>query len=236
MVETLIAVTVVFVVGLVGTLGAALRQGNGAATINAVIAIAVALLPLAIEGVVGQAYGFSPGFGPELGLWLAVAGFLHSLGMLGLYESVWWWDHLTHLISGGLVAALIYAGFLVVGQNAWRDSLEFPMIVLLTVGTTLAAGIFWELIELVARELGEIFDIEPVLVHYGWLDTGLDLLFDVIAAILVILLDIRLFVDLTEQFPQVTRTILVASSGLFLLGSVMMAVGIRLADTADLTG
>lgn len=224
MVETLIAVTVVFVVGLVGTLGAALRQGNGAATINAVIAIAVALLPLAIEGVVGQAYGFSPGFGPELGLWLAVAGFLHSLGMLGLYESVWWWDHLTHLISGGLVAALIYAGFLVVGQNAWRDSLEFPMIVLLTVGTTLAAGIFWELIELVARELGEIFDIEPVLVHYGWEDTGYDLLFDTVGAVLIVTLDVRLFVDIAARSPGMTRTLLVSASAVVVGSSVLITL------------
>lgn len=100
-----------------------------------------------------------------------------------------------------------------------------------TVVFTFAIGVFWELIELVAREVGERFDIEPVLIHYGWRDTIVDLGFDVVGAFLVIGADLRIFVPLMEQFPGVTGAVLVGSGWIVFGGSVLMALLIGLGSS-----
>jgi len=71
---------------------------------------------------------------------------------------------------------------------------SFGGLAVLTVVLTLAAGVFWELIELIARDVGRRYDVEPVLVHYGRRDTTLDLVFDVVGALLVVGFDVRVFV------------------------------------------
>jgi hypothetical protein len=124
-----------------------------------------------------------------LAFWIAVAGLLHALGMLGRYDSVWWWDHLTHTLSAALAAALLYAGLLVVAP---------AIAVAGTVLTIVVLGVLWEAGELFAREVADRYDIEPVLVHYGWRDTALDLLFDVVGAGVVVALDVRLFRPVVE--------------------------------------
>jgi len=171
---------------------------------------------------------------PVVALWLAAAGFLHSLGMLGLYErdTTWWWDHLTHTVSAALFAALLYAGLLVGVAGAPEVALSTEAVAGLTILFTLAMGVFWELVELVAREVGERFDVEPVLVHYGRRDTALDLLFDVVGAVLVVGLDLRLFVPLVEQFPDVTRLLVLWGGGIVVVGSVLMALGVGLGGKA----
>ncbi|WP_135822294.1 hypothetical protein [Halostella litorea] len=202
----------------------AVRRRNAAAAVNALVAFVLAVLPSVAGAYVGPEQTPSV----VLPLWLATAGVLHSMGMLGLYESVWWWDHLTHTVSGGLVAALVYAGILVTRPTLGGivgdigGPLSSPRA--LTVGFSFAIGVFWELIELVAREVGEWFDVEPVLVHYGWRDTALDLVFDVVAAVLVIALDLRVFVGSAERFPAATETLLVGAVWTVFVGSVVMAV------------
>jgi hypothetical protein len=207
----------------------AVRRRNIAAAINAVGAFVLALLPVVLDIVLPVILTRSVLFGPVLPVWLAAAGFLHSFGMLGLYESTWWWDHLTHTVSAGLVAALLYAGAIVTLPDIAGIGDSSGIIVAVTVVFTFAIGVFWELIELVAREVGERFDIEPVLVHYGWRDTVVDLGFDVVGAFVVIGADLRIFVPLTEQFPGVTGAVLVGSGWIVFGGSILMAllIGLR---------
>ncbi len=198
---------------VLGTLGEAARRRNVAAGVNALFALAVALLPAAV-GVVAPSVVIDP----TVPLWVALAGFLHSLGMLGCYESVWWWDHLTHTVSAALVAALLYAALVVAFA---------PSAVVLAVATvlfTFAVGVFWELIELVAREVGERFDVEPVLVHYGWRDTAYDLVFDVVGALLIVGFEVGVFVPLIDRFPRAAATLVVGGGGVVLVGSVVMTV------------
>lgn len=217
-------------VAVAGTLAEALRQRNAAAAVNAVFVLVVALLPTVIEFASAGAVSI----GPVVALWVAAAGFLHSLGMLGLYEheATWWWDHVTHTVSAALVAALLYAGLVVGIAHSPEVTLSPQAVAWLTVGFTLVAGVFWELVELVAREVGERFDIEPVLIHYGRRDTVLDLLFNLVGAALVVALDVRLFVSLAEQFPELTRQLVVWSGGVLVVGSVLMAVGVGLSGEA----
>lgn len=200
----------------------AVRRRNIAAAINAVGVFVLALLPVAFEIALPVILTRSVVFGPVLPVWLAAAGFLHSLGMLGLYESTWWWDHLTHTVSAALVASLLYAGVIVTLPDIAGIGDSSGIVV--TVVFTFAIGVFWELIELVAREVGERFDIEPVLIHYGWRDTVVDLGFDVGGAFLVIGADLRIFVPLMERFPGVTGAVLVGSGLIVFGGSVLMAL------------
>jgi len=193
--------------GILATLVEAARQRNVAAAVNALVALAAALLPWTLGLVTGLAVG------PVLPLWLGVAGLLHAVGMLGPYDTVSWWDHLTHFVSASLLAALAHAGVVVGYAGTASDA----GIATVTVLFTVAAGVLWELVELVARELGDQFDIEPVLVHYGWTDTVLDLGFDLAGAVLVVGLDLRVFVPVVEQVVGPTRR-LVVWSGVAVVG------------------
>lgn len=224
----LIAAILLLSAGIVATLVAAIQRGNGAAIVNAVASLGAVLGAAAVTGGLVPAPAWLAATGSALTLWVAAAGLLHCVGMLGPYETVWWWDHLTHVVSGALVAALAYAGLLVVGRGTTTGPLDWPTVAALTVLFTLLAGVFWELIELVARDLGERFGVEPVLVHYGWRDTALDLLFDVVGALLVVLLDVRAFVAVADRSGQATQTLLVGGGGLLVLGSVTMAAFLQL--------
>lgn len=213
----------IFVLFVVAT-----RRRNVAAAINALGAFVLALLPVAIEIMFQVILTQSVSFGLILPVWLAAAGFLHSLGMLGLYETTWWWDHLTHTVSAALVAALLYASLIVTLPDIAGGGQSSGTVLAVTVVFTFAIGVFWELIELVAREVGDRFDIEPVLIHYGWHDTVVDLGFDVVGALLVIGADLRIFVPIMEQFPGVTGAALFGSSWIVFVGSVLMALFVGL--------
>ncbi|SFQ06821.1 MULTISPECIES: hypothetical protein [Halolamina] len=163
------------------------RRGDTAAVVNTAAAVALVLVFAALPVVLRD--GDQPTRLAGLTFWVAVAGFLHALGMLGRYESVWWWDHLTHTLSAALAAALLYAAVLVAG---WSGAAAITLL-----GTTVL-GVLWEVGELIAREIADRYDIEPVLVHYGWRDTAFDLVFDVVGAVLVVALDLRLFVPVVE--------------------------------------
>lgn len=207
---------------IVLTIFESVRRGNAAATVNGVVSFGAAVFPAVVEGVLVPGVELPT----ALSLWVATAGFLHVLGMLGLYESAWWWDHLTHTLSAGLVAALLYAGLLVVAEG-------HPLIPVATVGLTFAIGIFWELIELVARDVGERLDVEPVLVYYGVYDTLFDLLFDLVGALVIVALDVRVFVPITEAFPQAVEDLLVATGLVVLVGSVAMGLFVYWSDASD---
>lgn len=209
---------VLLLTGILGTLAVAVHRENGAAMVNGLVVVFVVLLPVAVNTVIGVRTGTA------LSFWLGLAGLLHMIGMLGVYETVWWWDHVTHTVSAGLVAALYYSTFLATTAQ--------PRIVVatLTVGLTFVAGVFWELIELIARAVGKRFEIDPVLIYYGWKDTSLDLAFDLFAAVGIVMLDLGLFVPLAAQSPEIANQLLVACTILFVFGSVAMAGALTVFD------
>lgn len=193
MIDSVSLLVLSFRVALVATLIEALRRRHVPATVNALVGLVVAFLPAAVDALLTPERLV---VAPALPLWIAVAGFLHSLGMLGLYDSTWWWDHLTHTVSAALVAAFLYAaaltGLLPVGRSSGVAAVA-------TLTLTLLVGVGWELIELVARTVAERYDVDPVLVHYGRTDTLYDLVFDVVGAVFVVAFDLRLFVPVVEQ-------------------------------------
>ncbi|MCG1003198.1 MULTISPECIES: hypothetical protein [Halobacterium] len=214
------AALAVLLAAIAFVLALAVRRGNAAAAVNAGASLVVGAV--AVAAATGFAFGQRGFVAPELAFWTAVAGLLHAIGMLGPYESVWWWDHLTHALSAALFTALVYAGLLV----AVGDAASTSVVAVAAVGFTVAAGVCWELGELVARAVGERYDVEPVLVYYGWKDTAYDLVFDVVGALLVVVFDVRVFVDLAATAPGVTRQILVWVGVAIVAGSVSMALAL----------
>lgn len=215
---------VVLTAGIFAILFVGVHRRDTPTTVNAGVSIVAVVLPLAVESGLVTPAGQPIGIDPALPLWIAAAGFLHSLGMIGLYERLWWWDHLTHTLSAAFVAAVIYASLVVVGSHSSALDFSAATTGVVTVLFTFWVGVFWELIELVAREVGEQFDIEPILVHYGWRDTAYDLAFDIVGATLVVLVDFRLFVPITSQSPAITEAFLFGSAGVTTVGSVMLTL------------
>jgi hypothetical protein len=224
MAELLLAGTAVLLVGILLILLGGYRQGNVPAVVNAVFSFVVAVVPLLVEGVVWLRSGQFVGIPLALPFWLAAIGCLHSYGMLGPYDTIWWWDHLTHTLSGALVAALVYSGLVVSFQYADVASLSATVLGLSTVFLTFVVGILWELIELVARDMGDRYDVEPVLVHYSWRDTALDLVFDIGGALAVVAFDLGILVPVAERFPRVTTTLLFGGSVGIVVGSLLLAL------------
>jgi hypothetical protein len=194
MIQSLDAGVLTLQAGIAAAFLVGVYQRDPSVVVNAAVALAAVFLPAVTLGDVVP-------MGSPLSLWIGAAGFLHCLGMLGLYESVWWWDHLTHTVSAALVAALVYAVLLagVDGGTIGTRGGAAGVTVLLT----LAVGVAWELVELAARDVGDRFDVEPVLVHYGWRDTAFDLGFDALGAVVVVLLDLRVFLPVAAALPGV---------------------------------
>lgn len=210
------ALLAVLLGGILAILVVALHRRDFASAVNAIGSAVVAVVPLLLAALAPLAFDTTVAVGHALPLWLAVAGLLHSFGMLGPYDSIWWWDVLTHAVTAALVAALVYAGLLVVGTSPLAAAV-------VTVLGTLLAGVFWELLELVARDVGRRFDVEPVLVVYGRRDTAGDLLVNVAGALVVVGVDLRVFVPLAAQAEQTTRLLLVGSGGVLLVGCVVLS-------------
>jgi len=98
------------------------------------------------------------------------------------------------------------------------------------IGLTLAGGLCWELIELVARALGRRYDIDPVLVYYGLDDTAFDLVFNLVGAGIIVAFDVDLFVSLAAQYPDASGGVLIGATVIVVGATVLMAVGLTLAE------
>ncbi|WP_433631791.1 hypothetical protein [Halomicrococcus sp. NG-SE-24] len=152
----------VFVVGL--------RRRNAGAVVNAVLALAATYLP----GIVERRYDVA--LQPWQRVYTQSAMLTHAVGMLGPYDDTWWWDHLTHTHSATLLGGLVH----VAARRRGRD--PQPRVV----ASVLGVGVLWELMEYVIHGVARRLNLEPILLPYGAVDTALDLLFDLLGALLVL--------------------------------------------------
>ncbi|WP_227355616.1 hypothetical protein [Haladaptatus salinisoli] len=168
-----LAIASVVVVGL--------ATRNVGVLVNGVLALGVTVLP----GVLNRDYRLA--LDPRMTLWITAAVFFHAVGMLGLYDVVWWWDHLTHTLSATLVAGVGYATARALDEHS--DAVHFPprFMFVYVLLFTLAFGVVWEVLEFAARGFAEVAGIDPVLIQYGLRDTVVDLIFDAAGAALVAL-------------------------------------------------
>ncbi|WP_254546117.1 hypothetical protein [Halomarina pelagica] len=178
-------ITRLFQVAIAIVLVAGVLTHNVGVVVNAAVALAITVLPAVLER------DFSLPLDPGVTLWITAALSLHAIGMLGVYTRVWWWDHLTHTLSATIVAAVGYATAKVLDEHSdavhFTQSFLFVYILLFTV----ALGVFWEVLEFLAREVGTLTGYDPVLYQYGVEDTVVDLLFDTLGALIVALFGSR---------------------------------------------
>jgi hypothetical protein len=168
-----------------GILVAGVLERDLAVVVNAAIALGVTFLPAVLER------DWDVPLSPGVTLWVTVAVFLHALGMTGLYESVTWWDHLTHFLSAALVAGVGYAAIRAFDEHSDAVYLPPRVTAVFVVVFTLGLGVCWEVAEFGARLAATALGLEPVLVQYGLEDTLVDLLFDAAGAVVVALLGPR---------------------------------------------
>jgi len=173
-------------VGLVGMLFIGLDRPNLGIVVNAAVGLAVVQLPSLLER------DYQIPMDPALTLWISSAVFLHALGTVGIpgsrysfYETLWWWDHLTHALSASVVAAAGYATVRAVDRHNDRIYLppRFTFVFVLLI--TIAFGVFWEVLEFAIAQASALVGSTSVLTQYGLGDTMLDLVFDVVGAVIV---------------------------------------------------
>ncbi|EMA44146.1 hypothetical protein [Halococcus saccharolyticus] len=173
-------------VGLVGMFFIGLDRGTTGIVVNTGIALLVTRLPSVLE------HDFGIPMDPGLTLWITSAVFLHAFGTVGLpgspltpYQSVWWYDHLTHGLSASVVAAVGYAA--VRALDVHSDEVSYPpeFTVVFVFLFVLAFGVLWEVIEFTVAELAAVLGTGSVLTQYGLEDTMLDLIFDTVGAAVV---------------------------------------------------
>ena len=173
-------------VGLVGMFFIGVDRGNLGIVVNSGVALLVAQFPSIVER------DYEIPMDPALTLWITSAVFLHALGTVGLpgsrfsfYQSVWWYDHLTHALSASVVAAAGYATVRALDRHDDRLYLPprflFSFVLLLTI----AFGVGWEVLEFAIAEVAALTGSTSVLTQYGLEDTMLDLVFDVAGAVVV---------------------------------------------------
>jgi len=168
------AILAVFVVGV--------RRRDPSAVVNAVFALAGASLPDLVER------RYDIGFEPWQRVYTGTAMLTHAAGMLGPYDDVWWWDHLTHTHSATLLASVVHVG----ARRGGRD--PRPRVLAVTV----CVGVLWEAMEYAIHATARRLGLEPVLVPYGERDTVLDLCFDLLGALLVCAFGDRLLRNFTQ--------------------------------------
>ena len=153
----------------------ALYDRNWGAVVNAFFAMVATFLPDAVERV------FDVSLSPWQTGYARIGPLLHAVGMLGPYDDVWWWDHVTHAHSATVLGAIVHVLSRRRGEDPW------PRVL----GTVTVAGLVWEAAEYVAHRLSARLGIEPVLEVYGPVDTVVDMGFNLLGAALVLLLGDR---------------------------------------------
>jgi hypothetical protein len=157
-------------VGIVAVLAVGIRRRDYGAVVNALLALAGSFLPDVVER------RYPVAFRPWQRVYTESAMLTHAVGMLGPYDDVWWWDHLTHVHAATLLGGLTHT----VARRMGRDPRPHVL------AGVVAGGVLWEVAEYITHWLSRRVGIEPVLVSYGRVDTALDLVFDLVGALVVV--------------------------------------------------
>ena len=142
----------------------------------AIIALLITIVPYVIRGKDGMRVCLPWG----VNLLIALSLFLHVAGYAGEYYETYfpYYDKIAHIISSSTIAILGFVLVLLVdrlndlGLRRW-------MIAVLILSITMSMGAIWEIYEFAADQ------ILGTRLQYGLTDTMLDLIFDLLGAILV---------------------------------------------------
>lgn len=160
-----------------------LREWNSNAVVNAALMFTATYLPDIAEGM------YNVNFQPWQRVYTEITMLTHAVGFLGPYDDIWWWDHVTHVLSATLLGGFVHVAAHRRGRSPKRDVLT----------ALVGGGLLWESMEYTIHGLSNRLRIEPVLVYYGPRDTLEDLLFNLLGALLVIVLGDRLLQNFIEN-------------------------------------
>ena len=183
-------------VGIGAALVAGLRRRDPTVVVNALVSAAFTALPRLLEVTYGARLR------PWHRLWVSAAGLIHTVGMLGPYDRVWWWDHLAHTLSGVVVAAATDVVFRVGTADASQADGWLGPRARVVFGATLGFGLVWEALEFAVHAVADRLGFEPLLVHYGRRDTVGDLCFDLLGAAIVVRYGRRGLADVVDSVRE----------------------------------
>ncbi|ELZ23448.1 hypothetical protein C475_14283 [Halosimplex carlsbadense 2-9-1] len=152
---------------------------------NAGVALLIAQLVPALE----RDYGVPLDAG--LTLWITSAVFLHAFGTIGIpggesfYQSVWWWDHMTHALSSSVIAGVGYATVRALDEHSDQISLPPRFVFVFILLFVLAYGVFWEILEFTIGQVAALLGTDSVLTQYGLEDSLWDLIYNTLGAVVV---------------------------------------------------
>lgn len=164
---------------LIGLFGYGAVSRDIAIATNALIAIGVTLIPPILER------DYRIPIEPGLVLWITTAVFLHTLGTAGLYDAIAPWDHLTHTFSATVVAAAGYATLRAIHLHEEHIYLPRWALFAFTLVFVLTMGVVWEILEFFADQGALYMGLDPVLAQHGIDDTIVDMMFNLLGAIIV---------------------------------------------------
>ncbi|WP_224333179.1 hypothetical protein [Haloprofundus halobius] len=167
---------------LAGIAGYGLVTGQFGLVVNGTLPLLITLVP----GVLRRDYGLPMNAG--LTLWVTAAVFLHTLGMVGLYDAFGWYDQLTHVLSGSVIAGCGYA--VTRALELHSDDVEFPeeFVYVYMFIFVLAFGVLWEIMEFSTEVAARVFGGQAYLAIHGVRDIALDFTSNGVGAVLVALL------------------------------------------------
>jgi len=134
----------------------------------------------------------------ELNFWIMLALFLHVVGgFSGFYSTVPGWDHLTHMMSASMIAALGFVSVVIIDKYSESVRLSKPFLAFFIVMFTMAMGVLWEIMEFASDSIAHLN------LQYGLTDTMVDLLFDGFAGFIVAIVGVHYLVRVsTEHFVE----------------------------------
>jgi hypothetical protein len=166
---------------IAGILLVGLWERSIAVVVNAVLALAITFLPALLRR------DWDVHLDTGLTLWVTLAVLLHTVGMLGFYVTVPWWDNVTHTLSATIVAGVGYATARALDEHTDAIYLPPQFLFVYILLFTMALGVLWEVLEFGAHALTDLIGVEAVLIQYSLEDTLVDLVFDFVGAVLVAL-------------------------------------------------
>lgn len=179
-----------FALGVMAVGGVA--TGRLGITANAVPALIATFVPTVLR----REYAYV--MDARLVLWITVAVFLHALGAVGLYRWYPWYDEITHLVSGALVAGVGYATLRAFEEHSAEVTVTEAFRGLFVVVFVLAFGVVWEVFEFVAVVGGRAVGTGTPVRVFGIDDIVTDMLANAAGGVLIALWGSRYFGGLAD--------------------------------------
>ncbi|WP_227376345.1 hypothetical protein [Haladaptatus halobius] len=168
--------------------------------VNGGLALGVTLLP----AVLRREYGYSMDAG--LVLWITLAIFLNSVGILSLYGRFSWYDEVTHTISTTIIAGIGYA--VLRAFECHSDEIDVPSAfrAVFIIVFVLAFGVIWEVFEFASTQLSRVLGAQSPVIVYGIDDIVTDMIFNTVGAAIVAIWGTDYFDGFVTFFRQQLRS------------------------------